>query len=209
MVGFLNSVFGRTLRLALCGVTPFLSFLVFPYFAHGDITIRVANLKQDMELVTRELAGLRTEVELLRRENAQLKVQVEQFNRKQSSNAGVSSGAMQRMSDRLLTIESRLSHSEKNQIALQNGIEAKMGSLISQMNKGFEQVHSPPPKSSPVPSFNQDYPQNGFVHKVEKGETVSSIAKKYSSKTQWIIHANQIVDPKRVFIGKELFIPQN
>ena len=209
MVGFLNSVFGRTFRLALYGVTPFLSFLVFPYFAHGDITIRVANLKQDMELVTRELAGLRTEVELLRRENAQLKVQVEQFNRKQSSNAGVSSGAMQRMSDRLLTIESRLSHSEKNQIALQNGIEAKMGSLISQMNKGFEQVHSPPPKSSPVPSFNQDYPQNGFVHKVEKGETVSSIAKKYSSKTQWIIHANQIVDPKRVFIGKELFIPQN
>ena len=201
-------MFGRTFRMALSGVTPVLSFLVFPYFAHGDITIRIANLKQDMELVTRELAGLRTEVELLRRENAQLKVQVEQFNRKQSSNAGVSSGALQRMSDRLLTIESRLSHSEKNQIALQNGIEAKMGSLISQMNKGFEQVHSPPPKSSPVPSFNQDYPQNGFVHKVEKGETVSSIAKKYSSKTQWIIHANQIVDPKRVFIGKELFVPQ-
>jgi LysM repeat protein len=209
VVGFLNSVFRRTFRQALFGVTPSLFLFVSPYFAHGDITVRVANLKQDMELVTRELAGLRTEVELLRRENAQLKVQVEQFNRKQSSNAGVSSGALQRMSDRLLTIESRLSHSEKTQIALQNGIEAKMGSLISQMNKGFEQVHSPPPKSSPVPSFNQDYPQNGFVHKVEKGETVSSIAKKYSSKTQWIIHANQIVDPKRVFIGKELFVPQN
>ena len=208
MVGFLNRIFGRILRFASLGVIPVLILSVSPYFAHGDITIRVANLKQDMELVTRELAGLRTEVELLRRENAQLKIQVEQFNRKQSSNAGVSSGALQRMSDRLLTIESRLSHSEKTHIALQNGIEAKMGSLISQMNKGFEQVHSPPPKSSPVPSFNQDYPQNGFVHKVEKGETVSSIAKKYSAKTQWIIHANQIVDPKRVFIGKELFVPQ-
>ena len=208
VVGFLNSIFGRFLRLVSLGVIPVLILSVSPYFAHGDITIRVANLKQDMELVTRELAGLRTEVELLRRENAQLKVQVEQFNRKQSSNAGVSSGALQRMSDRLITIESRLAQSEKSQIALQNGIEAKMGSLISQMNKGFEQVHSPPPKSSPVPTFNQDYPQNGFVHKVEKGETVSSIAKKYSSKTQWIIHANQIVDPKRVFIGKELFVPQ-
>ena len=208
VVGFLNSILGQILRLASLGVIPVLIFPLPPFFAHGDITIRVANLKQDMELVTRELAGLRTEVELLRRENAQLKVQVEQFNRKQSSNAGVSSGALQRMSDRLITIESRLAQSEKSQIALQNGIEAKMGSLISQMNKGFEQVHSPPPKSSPVPTFNQDYPQNGFVHKVEKGETVSSIAKKYSSKTQWIIHANQIVDPKRVFIGKELFVPQ-
>ena len=208
VVGFLNSILWLVFRLASFGVIQVVILSVFPNFVHADITIRVANLKQDMELVTRELAGLRTEVELLRRENAQLKVQVEQFNRKQSSNAGVSSGALQRMNDRLITIESRLARSEKTQIALQNGIEAKMGSLISQMNKGFEQVHSPPPKSSAVPTFNQDYPQNGFVHKVEKGETVSSIAKKYSSKTQWIIHANQIVDPKRVFIGKELFVPQ-
>ena len=120
MVGFLNSIFGRNFRLAYFGVIPVLFLSVSPNFAFADITIRVANLKQDMELVTRELAGLRTEVELLRRENAQLKVQVEQFNRKQSSNAGVSSGALQRMSDRLITIESRLAQSEKNQIALQN-----------------------------------------------------------------------------------------
>jgi LysM repeat protein len=208
VVGFLKSTLGHILRLLSSWAIPIFALFLSSYFAHGDITIRVANLKQDMELVTRELAGLRTEVELLRRENAQLKIQVEQFNRKQSSNAGVSSGALQRMGDRLLTIESRLSQNEKTQIALQNGIETKMGSLISQMNKGFEQVHSSPSKSTPVPTFNQDYPQNGFVHKVEKGETVSSIAKKYSSKTQWIIHANQIVDPKRVFIGKELFVPQ-
>ena len=32
--------------------------------------VQVANLKQDLELVAREVAGLRTEVELLRRENA-------------------------------------------------------------------------------------------------------------------------------------------
>ena len=45
--------------------------------------------------------------------------------------------------------------------------------------------------------------------KVEKGETVSSIAKKYTSSVTWIINANQIVDPKKVNVGKELFIPQN
>lgn len=208
VVGFLYNVSGIISRFGyFYGVSMF-GLVLLPGFAHGDITIRVANLKQDMELVTRELAGLRTEVELLRRENAQLKVQVEQFNRKQSSNAGVSSGALQRMSDRVLTIESRLSRNEKTQIDLQNGIESKMGNLISKVNKGFEQVSSSTLKSTPTPTFNQDYPQNGFVHKVERGETVSSIAKKYSSKTQWIIHANQIVDPKRVFIGKELFIPQ-
>jgi LysM repeat protein len=60
----------------------------------------------------------------------------------------------------------------------------------------------------PVPTFDQDYPQKGFVHVVEKGETISSIAKKYKSQTKWIINANQIVDPKKVFVGKELFVPQ-
>jgi cell division protein FtsB len=100
VVGILNSIFGLIFRLVSFGVISVLILSVSPYFAYADITIRVANLKQDMELVTRELAGLRTEVELLRRENAQLKVQVEQFNRKQSSNAGVSSGALQRMDDR-------------------------------------------------------------------------------------------------------------
>jgi LysM repeat protein len=57
-------------------------------------------------------------------------------------------------------------------------------------------------------TFSSDYPQKGFVHKVEKGETVSSIAKKYESKVKWIIDANQIADPTKVFVGKELFVPQ-
>ena len=60
-----------------------------------------------------------------------------------------------------------------------------------------------------MPRFSTDYPQKGFVHKVEKGETVSSIAKKYESKIKWIIDANQIVDPTKVYVGKELFLQNN
>ena len=72
MVGNLRVIFVERLIL----IVGFTLFGLTPSFA--DITIRVANLKQDMELVSRELAGLRTEVELLRRENAQLRVQIEQ-----------------------------------------------------------------------------------------------------------------------------------
>ena len=174
----------------------------------ADLTIRVANLKQDMELVTRELAGLRTEVELLRRENAQLRVQVEQSSRKHSSNLGSSTQVLQRISDRLLSLENRFSQNEKSQLLLQKSIELKMKDLISQMNKGFDEVVSTPSNSSVTPKFGQDYPQKGFVPVVEKGETISSIAKKYNSQTKWIINANQIIDPKKVFVGKELFVPQ-
>ena len=188
----------------------FIVFLIYFFGTNlfGDITIRVANLKQDMELVSRELAGLRTEVELLRRENAQLRIQVEQSTRKQSSNAGTSTQVLQEISNRMQSMENRLNQNEKSQLALQKSIELKMKDLISQMNKGFDQVHSSPSTTVTSPIFDQDYPQKGFVHVVEKGETVSSIAKKYKSQTKWIINANQIVDPKKVFVGKELFVPQ-
>ena len=202
MVGILRSGLKSKVFILLF----FFSSLGFSSF--GDITIRVANLKQDMELVSRELAGLRTEVELLRRENAQLKIQVEQSSLKHSTNSGASTQVLQSISERIQSIENRLNQNEKSQSILQKNIESKIKDLISQMNKGFDQVQSSPSNSSPAPSFNQDYPQKGFVHVIEKGETISSIAKKYSSQTKWIINANQIIDPKKVFVGKELFVPQ-
>ena len=46
-----------------------------------DAKILLANLKQDIELINREVRGLRSEVELLRRENAQLRVAMDRTNR--------------------------------------------------------------------------------------------------------------------------------
>ena len=83
-----------------------------------------------------------------------------------------------------------------------------MQELIKQMNDGFEKISQGPTTPTPAMSFSTDYPQKGFVHKVEKGETVSSIAKKYESRVKWIIDANQITDPTKVSVGKELFVPQ-
>ena len=189
----------------------FYIFCLFSFgssFSFGDISVRVANLKQDMELVSRGLAGLRTEVELLRRENAQLKVQVQQSLRKRSTNDGISAEIVQRLSDRMENFESRMNQNENSQVALKKSIEAEVKNLVTQMNKGFDQVQASSNSVSTGQTFNQDYPQNGFVHKVEKGETISSIAKKYASQIKWIINANQIEDPKRVYVGKELFIPQ-
>ena len=76
------------------------------------------------------------------------------------------------------------------------------------MNRGFDQVSKSSNPTPQKPAFSNDYPKNGFVHVVEKGETVSSIAQKYKSKVSWIINANQISDPKKVFVGRELFVPQ-
>ncbi len=186
-----------------CG---YLAFLSMVGALCGNPNVQLANLKQDMELVSRELAGLRTEVELLRRENAQLRVSVEQLSRRQSSSASAGSAKQE---GRLQALERRASQSEKGQVALQQNMDKKIKELIGEMNKVITQVNQPSAGgSSPVTSFSDDYPQKGFVHKVERGETVSSIAQKYKSRVKWIIDANQIVDPTKVFVGKELFVPQ-
>ena len=113
------------------------------------------------------------------------------------------------MDARLQSLERRASQGEKEQIALQKNFDKKLKDLIAEMNAAFSQVNGPSTNGSPPgASFSTDYPKNGFVHKVEKGETVSSIAVKYSSKIKWIIDSNRISDPTKVFVGKELFVPQ-
>lgn len=171
--------------------------------------IQLANLKQDMELVQRELAGLRSEVELLRRENAQMRISLEQVSRLVKSNSGSSQNVVGSFGGRLDSIEKRVSISEQTSQSLQTNTDRKLKELITEMNKQFQKLATNTSSTSEsTPNFSNNYPSSGFVHKVEKGETVSSIAKKYLSQVDWIIDANQIVDPKKVFVGKELFVPQ-
>ena len=194
-------LFCKKLRVLLLGLSILVALPVV------QANVQIANLKQDLELIAREVAGLRTEVELLRRENAQLRVVLNQVSEGASSRREDSQSILIQVDSRVRKLEDRISSNASNTAKLQNTFDEKIRELIKQMNKNFEKVASAP-ASPATPSFSSDYPQNGFVHKVEKGETVSSIASKYKSKVKWIIDANQIADPTKVFIGKELFVPQ-
>ncbi|MDA8991620.1 LysM peptidoglycan-binding domain-containing protein [Opitutales bacterium] len=181
--------------------------LCLPVMVKGNV--QVANLKQDLELISREVAGLRSEVELLRRENAQLRVVVDSFSKKTNSSQNLSSAQVVQLNARIASLEKRVQANSSSQSQIQANTDKQIQELIKQMNLGFDKVSKSTPSPVPAKSFSTDYPQKGFVHKVEKGETVSSIAKKYKSKVSWIINANQISDPTKVFVGKELFVPQN
>ncbi len=179
----------------------------------ADVNVRLANLTQDLELLSRQVANLRSEVEILRRENAQLRIVVEQGSKTQ----GVSQAKLQefgrQMDSRLADVRREIAQSNSGTQALRQHVDASIQRLIKQMNIGFSDVNkgtltSPAPDSA-VLAFSDKYPKDkGFVHVVGKGETVSSIAKKYKSKVTWIINANRISDPTKVHVGKELFVPQ-
>ena len=62
VVGKIHNFFVQYSRLGFHVIILYLVLLFAPSISFADITVRVANLKQDMELVTRELAGLLNEL---------------------------------------------------------------------------------------------------------------------------------------------------
>jgi LysM repeat protein len=194
----------KSLKLGFWVAFAFLPSTVL--FGQNDAKILLANLKQDLELINREVTSLRSEVEMLRRENAQLRVVVDQSTR--SQRVGQESGQLLELQNRLQALELALRQSERARVTTQEEINKKFQQIIEQMNRGFDQVTQSSTSSTQTSTFSNDYPKNGFVHVVEKGETVSSIAQKYKSKVSWIINANQIADPTKVFVDRELFVPQ-
>jgi TolA-binding protein len=178
----------------------------------ADTNVRLANLTQDLELISRQVANLRSEVEILRRENAQLRIVAEQAGKTQ----GVSTGSLQefarQMDGRLESLRADIAKNKTGSEALRRHVDSRFQKLIKQMNAGFASYSGGSPSAvlPPPVKFTDDYPKDkGFVHVVGKGETISSIALKYKSKIPWILSANRISDPTKVHVGKELFVPQS
>ena len=109
---------------------------------------------------------------------------------------------------RVQELENRISENTKELQDLKSGFDKNFNESVQQINNSFAQIEPPSRGVIPPPSFSSNFPRNGFVHSVEKSESLQSIAEKYSSQYKWIIDANQITDPTRIFVGRDLFIPQ-
>ena len=95
---------------------------------------------------------------------------------------------------------------EKNVASLQSGFDAKLRELINQMNQNFAKVSSSGPSASAVPKFSTDYPQNGFVHKVEKGETTVS-PKSTNPRSNGSSMPIRSLTPPRYLLGRNCLSP--
>lgn len=62
--------------------------------------------------------------------------------------------------------------------------------------------------SAPAPrTAGKTAARSGYEHKVEKGQTLSTIAKGYNTTVDAIIKANKISNPSAIRVGQVLFIP--
>jgi LysM repeat protein len=108
---------------------------------------------------------------------------------------------------RIQELEKRISENTVEIQDLKSGFDKNFNELAQQIKDSFAQTEPPSRSLTSHPSFSYDFPKKGFIHCVEKGESLRSIAEKYSSQYKWIIDANQITDPKRSFTGRDLFVP--
>lgn len=165
----------------------------------------VANMQQDLAILSREVGQLRLEIEQLRSDNEKL---VQALKRVQAS-----SGASESINAAAASLRTEMDSKDealKRDILAQ--IKKELEAMTAQTNASLKKIVEAMGARNPVATtttFSNNYPQKGISYTIEKGDTLSGIAKKYNSKIKWIQDANQIVDPSRdLIVGKDIFVPQ-
>ena len=175
-------------------------------FAQSDyLRVTVANLSQDLSLLSQQVKTVRLEMEELRRENARLRVEV----------ATATNEAQMQIASLSSSIESfRLDYknaddAQKEQIIgdLNRQVNALAKETQSAIN-AVARVVDTRPTVGPKVHFSDDFPKTGKPYVVRSGDTLSGIARDNNSTIKHIQNANKIVNPSRdLKVGETIFIP--
>lgn len=162
-----------------------------------DISAVIAGLREDVRILDERTRSLTVEIEQLKRENAALRSQ---------STTG-SYVTMAQFNQSLSDLEKALRAGDR-EVALQ--LTQQLEKLARQTQSAIDALAKSPGARAPAPSvqFTEDYPKKGVTYTVQPGDTLASIAQKFSAQIRDIQNANKIGDPRTLQAGQTLFIPQ-
>ncbi|HEU5078990.1 MAG TPA: LysM peptidoglycan-binding domain-containing protein [Opitutaceae bacterium] len=189
---------GIFIMFALGSLAPFLQAQVPP--------VEFANLREDVHLLTQRIQEMQLRIEQLEHDNQTLKAKAQ--------GATQSYATVSQLNDAVtdLSKQIRTAVATGKSETLQQ-IGAQMDKLAKQTNAALESlaknVNASRASASPVssPVFSDDYPKEGVTYTVQKGDTLSVIAKKTGGSVKDIINANKLSDPSKIQYGQTLFIP--
>lgn len=168
------------------------------------IAIEVANLREDVRMLSQRVGELTLNVEQLQRENQNLRKQTDAGNQAYATLAQVNS----EIAELKRTTDAAMAEQKRETIAQ---VSQQIDRLARQTQSAIDAVArgSTAKATGPTTIFTDDFSREGGVtHTVQSGETLSSIAKKYNASIKDIQNANRIADPTRVQVGQTLFIPK-
>jgi LysM repeat protein len=163
-------------------------------------SIELANLREDVRLLTQRLGELSLRVEQLERENSALQ--------SKSSQSYVTLAQLnEAIADLQKTMQTALRDQKRETL---QQVSVQLEKLARETQAAIDAVARGVATRPPVtaPTFSDSYPKEGVSYTVQKGDTLSSIAHKTGARMEDIINANKITDPARLQVGQTLFIPQ-
>lgn len=164
----------------------------------------LADILQDLELIKREVGKLSLEIERLSSENESLKKALKDAQNAATSNEGMNAATASLRAE----INSSVAKSQSETLAI---VRKELDSLASQTNANLEKLAKAigaKPQGQVQTNVSENYPKMGVTHTVERGDTLSKIARKYGSTVKWIQDANRIADANRgLVIGQTIFVP--
>jgi len=186
----------RSLLLRFGGL---LALLAATAHAQDTTRIELANLRQDVALLTQKVGELTMTVEQLNRENTSLQAK--------ASQSFVTLDQLNRaIAEMNRTMQAALGEQKRETLSQVSG---QMERLAKQTQAAIDAVaKNQATRPAVQTTFSENFPKEGINYTVQNGDSLSSIAQKTGAKLQDIVNANKISDPTRIRVGQTLFIPQ-
>lgn len=204
----------RTAACMFAGLSAFLAACQTTGFTQRSVSpdeSAIPNLRADMRIMEERINRIAGDVQVLQANYDRLQQQVtgiqQQVAALKNSGGGVSGADIQRLESKIAAVDAARKHDAEvivNQVSTEL---AKAGSGGGS-RRGSPSAATPPGRISPRASATTAAgTEQGYEHVVEKGQTLSAIAKTYSVTIEAIKKANNLKKDSLV-IGQKLFIPK-
>ena len=164
-----------------------------------SVGVELANLREDVRILSQKVGALSLTVEDLQRENAALRTQT-------ASAASASYATVQQLNEAVANLDSAIKSGNAATAASAAAQIKKLGDATNAALESLAKGQAPRPTPPPT-AFKENFPAEGISYTVQKGDTLSIIARKTGAKLSDITNANKIADPTKVRVGDTLFIP--
>lgn len=185
-------------KAILCGAGASLAAAVSFAQVPSSPAIELANLREDVRLLSQRLGELGLRVEELERENDALRNSLAGLNQSSYATVAQLNAATAELDRAIKAGDAATAERAATQI---KELGRQTNAAIDSLAKGLAT------RPAVQTTFTEDYPKEGISYTVQKGDTLAVISRKTGASVRDIVNANKISDPSKIQVGQTLFIP--